>query len=200
MKAFVAGEGHARPDGSGRAGWTRRLLLCLPWPLLAAASCAAPGALAQDASFGCKVLLCAAASNPPWSGIPYCVPVMQQLFSQIAHGGGWPPCSEAGTSGGSIGYQPYQPCPAGSIAVSMGSGQSSYGADPSGSSCATMQDLQSYQTQLGAFNQAQGSQNGAPTQGPTFQTVQRAANPNPYYVDLNAGGAVTRFFFNPAPP
>lgn len=50
----------------------------------------APGILeradAQDASFGCKVLLCAAASAPSWSGIPYCVPVMQALFRQLANG------------------------------------------------------------------------------------------------------------------
>jgi hypothetical protein len=26
---------------------------------------------AQDAEFGCKVLLCAAASNPSWPQIPY---------------------------------------------------------------------------------------------------------------------------------
>ncbi len=54
---------------------------------------------AQDASFGCKVLLCAAATAPSWSGIPYCVPVMQQLFRQLAKGGGWPACPDGQTSG-----------------------------------------------------------------------------------------------------
>ncbi len=34
----------------------------------------------QDASFPCKVLLCAAATNPSWTGIPYCVPIMQQAI------------------------------------------------------------------------------------------------------------------------
>jgi hypothetical protein len=52
------------------------------------------GARAQDASFGCKVLLCAAATAPGWPGIPYCVPVMQTLFRQLAKGGGWPSCPE----------------------------------------------------------------------------------------------------------
>ena len=47
---------------------------------------------AQDASFGCKVLLCAMSTNPSWSGVPYCVPVMNQLFSQLAVGGSWPVC------------------------------------------------------------------------------------------------------------
>lgn len=51
-------------------------------------------AQAQDASFGCKVLLCAAASAPGWTGIPYCVPVMQQLIRQVGRGGAWPVCLE----------------------------------------------------------------------------------------------------------
>ena len=50
-------------------------------------------ARAQDASFGCKVLLCALASAPGWSAISYCVPVMNRLFNSLATGGGWPICS-----------------------------------------------------------------------------------------------------------
>jgi hypothetical protein len=38
---------------------------------------------AQDAEFGCKVLLCAAASNPSWPQMPYCVPVMNQLYRMM---------------------------------------------------------------------------------------------------------------------
>jgi hypothetical protein len=34
---------------------------------------AGASAKAQDAEFGCKVLLCAAATNPSWPSIPYCV-------------------------------------------------------------------------------------------------------------------------------
>lgn len=49
---------------------------------------------AQDASFGCKVLLCAAATAPGWTGIPYCVPVMQQLIRQVGRAGAWPVCLE----------------------------------------------------------------------------------------------------------
>ena len=52
---------------------------------------------AQDASFGCKVLLCALSSAPGWSAIPYCVPVMNQLFTSLAMGGGWPICSAPNT-------------------------------------------------------------------------------------------------------
>ena len=68
-------------------------------------------ARAQDASFGCKVLLCAAATTPSWSGIPYCVPVMQQLFTQLAKEGGWPTCAQGDAS--PVGYQPYEALPGG---------------------------------------------------------------------------------------
>ncbi len=65
---------------------------------------------AQDADFGCKVLLCAAASNPGWSGIAYCVPVMNQLFSILNSGGAWPSCPQANASG--LAFKPYLACPA----------------------------------------------------------------------------------------
>jgi len=54
--------------------------------LVLASSLLCRQAPAQDATFGCKVLLCAAASTPSWSGIPYCVPVMQQLFTRSRKG------------------------------------------------------------------------------------------------------------------
>lgn len=66
---------------------------------LAAPLATASPARAQDASFGCKVLLCAAATAPGWAGIPYCVPVMQELFRQLALRRPWPVCSEVRTSG-----------------------------------------------------------------------------------------------------
>ncbi len=69
-----------------------------------------PHAQAQDASLGCKVLLCAAATVPGWSGIPYCVPVMTQLFRSLARGGGWPVCSQGNAS--NVVYDPYKACPA----------------------------------------------------------------------------------------
>ena len=65
---------------------------------------------AQDAEFGCKVLLCAAANSPGWSGIPYCVPVMNQLFSILNSGGTWPSCLAANASG--LSQQPYLACAA----------------------------------------------------------------------------------------
>jgi GcrA cell cycle regulator len=91
----------------------------------------------------------------------------------------------------------------GSIAVSLPSGQSSYTTAPNGASCASAQDFQNYQTQLDAYNQALNNQNGAVPQAPLLQTTSRAANPNPYYVDLNTGGSAastSRFYFNLTPP
>lgn len=52
-------------------------------------------ALAQDASFACKVLLCGAATNPSWASIPYCVPIMQQALVMQAYGFAVGICAEA---------------------------------------------------------------------------------------------------------
>ena len=56
---------------------------------------ATPSARAQDASFGCKVLLCAAASAPGWTAIPYCVPIMEEVFRELSLGWSWPTCAQA---------------------------------------------------------------------------------------------------------
>lgn len=94
-------------------------------------------ASAQDASFGCKVLLCAAATNPGWSSIAYCVPVMHELFRRLARGGGWPSCPEARTSG--LGYERYQACPAGQTAGQLNTdGMDGFSAIPNGDVCADL--------------------------------------------------------------
>lgn len=58
-------------------------------------------ASARDASFACKVLLCAAATNPSWTSIPYCVPIMQQALAMQAYGLAVGICVEAMQGGGS---------------------------------------------------------------------------------------------------
>ena len=72
--------------------WLGRVCGALTVALLPHASVPAQ---AQDASFGCKVFLCAAASQPSWQGISYCVPVMQELFAGMRKGRGWPTRGEA---------------------------------------------------------------------------------------------------------
>jgi hypothetical protein len=90
----------------------------LPFALAAALGAAPGAARAQDASFGCKVLLCAAATNPSWQGIAYCVPIMQTLMSLMGKRGfSWPPCPEART--GAPGHEPHAECPAGAAAVNV---------------------------------------------------------------------------------
>jgi hypothetical protein len=128
-------------------------------------------ASAQDASFGCKVLLCAAASAPGWSGIPYCVPVMEQLFSNLAHGQGWPGCAEASASG--VGYDPYQACPA--------------GLTPAAGNPALCADLSKPQ------EICTGARGGCATGYPTTPRPLRA---DPYYIDLTSGNGTQRFYFS----
>lgn len=69
-------------------------------------------AMAQDASWGCQVLLCAASSNPSWNGVPYCVPPMKKLIAAMAKPGfSWPICHEA--KAGKPGREVYEQCPEG---------------------------------------------------------------------------------------
>lgn len=160
----------------------------------------APGAHAQDASFGCKVLLCATATAPAWSGIPYCVPVMQQLFRDLAHGGGWPVCPEGHASG--VGYDPYLPCPAGlspTLTTPLGiagpglaqaspvqaiNGQAQT-PDPEGNLCA---DLSKPQQVCGTA--------GVSSCQTTYATIPRDTRANPYFVDIVTTNGAQRFYFS----
>ncbi len=152
----------------------------------------APAAgLAQDASFGCKVLLCAAASNPSWSGIPYCVPVMTQLFRMLARGRPWPICSEGNASG--LGYDPYLPCPAPMIAYSggrSGTGDSGYEPlrpDPSGDQCADPARIN---------RSCPGGGDNGPVCDPADLPVPRPQRTEPHFVDITTGGSTMRFYFS----
>lgn len=146
---------------------------------LVAPLASAPSARAQDASFGCKVLLCAAAAAPGWAGIPYCVPVMQELFRQLARRGGWPVCSEARASG--IGFEPFAPCPNGLTPVQGDDG----GAAADGALCA---DLSTPQQVCG-----QGEDTTCRT---TYPTVARPTRPDPNFVDLTTSAGPQRFYFS----
>ena len=160
---------------------------------------------AQDASFGCKVLLCAAATVPGWSGIPYCVPVMQSLFRQLAKGKGWPVCSEGHASG--LGYEPYQPCQSGQpyqvtqTAASNGnngSGQTSqttYVADANGSVCIDPPVSGNSACLIASADPGGHSQCSA--MPANYTPTQRRPRQNPFFVDItpkNAGPS--RFWFS----
>jgi hypothetical protein len=139
-------------------------------------------AAAQDASFGCKVLLCSAATSPGWPSIPYCVPIMQNLFRLLARGGGWPSCDEARTS--SLGYEPYQACPQGQTPVRAGEDLGTAPLEsPDGSLCA---DLSKPQQECGAAT-------GCRTRYPT---TSRATRREPHFVDIATESGVQRFYFS----
>lgn len=89
-----------------------------PFLIVVAALAGAAGQLpaapanAEDASWGCQVLLCAASSNPSWHGVAYCVPPMTRLIAAMSKPGfSWPICHEA--RAGKPGLEIYGDCPAG---------------------------------------------------------------------------------------
>jgi hypothetical protein len=140
-------------------------------------------AQAQDASFGCKVLLCAAATAPGWAGIPYCVPVMQTLFRQLARGGGWPSCPEGHASG--IGYEPFQACPTGRTPMqSAPDGRPGLIPERNGNFCADLSR---------PSRSCAGGEAGC---GLTYPTTARDPRSDPYYVDIATGDASKRFYFS----
>jgi len=154
--------------------------------LVLLAASAVMRAHAQDASFGCKVLLCAAATNPSWSGIPYCVPVMTQLFRLLRRGGGWPTCPE-GNAGG-LGYEPYRPCPTGQIAYGQvqNDNASSLQPDPNGAYCV---DPERFARMCSTTNDQAGCD-------PSYQPSPRIVRTEPHFVDITTGGSTSRFYFS----
>lgn len=88
---------------------------------IAALAMSHTAARAEDAEYGCKILLCAASQNPSWHGVPYCVPPMTKLIRDMAEPGfSWPICREANT--GKPGHEEYEECPAGMKATRESSG------------------------------------------------------------------------------
>lgn len=146
---------------------------------------AAPSAVAQDASFGCKVLLCAAATAPSWSGIPYCVPVMTQLFRMLARGRPWPTCPE-GNAGG-LGYEPYLPCPAPGLPYSLAGEGGGYVPDANGGLCADPARI--------ARECVSSGDNGSSCDQASLMTP-RPQRAEPNYVDITSGGQTTRLYFS----
>lgn len=144
-----------------------------------------PPATAQDASFGCKVLLCAAAPAPApgWAGIPYCVPVMQTLFRQLAKGGGWPSCAEGNTSG--HGYEPYQACPSELTPVQLAAdGGAGLERASNGGLCADLSRPQQV---------CSGGDGGCTA---SYPTTPREARSDPYFVDITTANRSQRFYFS----
>jgi hypothetical protein len=140
-------------------------------------------AVAQDASFGCKVLLCAAASNPSWRGIAYCVPVMNQLFSMMKRRGfSWPVCPEGKT--GAPQYEPFEACAEGWTSVRVD--EHSVQNDPNGASCARPRPVGQTASQSDRTDRPQDR----------FEIMARTQRSEPWYVTVDAGDGPRRFYFN----
>ena len=153
-------------------------------------------AKAQDAEFGCKVLLCAAATSPSWPAIPYCVPVMNQLFSMMQmRGFRWPGCSSARTSAPR--YEPYQACPEG------------WRAGPSMPNAGLGEDIcvrhaaPQLDTRAAGWRLRCPDDDGAyvvslqRTRSGCIETMARPRNERPYYFDVwNRNEAPTRIWFS----
>lgn len=91
------------------------ILIVIATLMGAASQLPARPANAEDASWGCQVLLCAASRNPSWHGVPYCVPPMTKLIAAMSKPGfSWPICHEA--RAGKPGREIYEDCPAGTTA------------------------------------------------------------------------------------
>ena len=87
-------------------------------------------AKAEDAEWGCQVLLCAASKNPSWHGVPYCVPPMRKLITAMSKPGfSWPICHEA--KSGKPGHETYEDCPAGTtVGYSSTGGDNNWRGEP----------------------------------------------------------------------
>lgn len=146
---------------------------------------------AQDAEFGCKVLLCAAASNPSWPQIPYCVPVMNQLYRMMRSlRFRWPVCTQA--RAGAPGYEPYQPCPAGWSPASSGPGEDSnpWIANGAGDLCTRPASPPLPATPIPAHLRCATSQgpDGTSVAGAAMiciEVMARTVNERPYYVQID---------------
>lgn len=133
-------------------------------------------ARADDAAWGCQVLLCAASQSPSWHGVPYCVPPMTKLIAAMKLPGfTWPICPGAGT--GAPGYKQYDDCPAGYTPSEHMSGHGG-GAQ---SSCV----------------KRAASDGGHGNNGEAIDRIARPLRKEPYYFDITGtGGSKSRFWFD----
>ncbi|MFW8609943.1 MULTISPECIES: hypothetical protein [Rhizobium] len=133
-------------------------------------------ASADDAEWGCQVLLCAASQSPSWHGVPYCVPPMTKLIAAMKLPGfTWPICPGAGT--GAPGFQQYDDCPTG---YSIAEDESGHGGS----------------TQTSCVKYADGS-GGHGNNRVEVDRIPRPMKQAPYYFDISGSdGAKSRFWFD----
>lgn len=154
---------------------------------------------AEDASWGCQVLLCAASQNPSWHGVPYCVPPMTRLIAAISKPGfSWPICHEANT--GKPGHETYGDCPAG---TTVGySSQNDRGSQGEPDQCVeTINICQNSRNRSGSTG-LDGMNRGRILGSRDDGCIQQVATPrprraDPYYFDIpDENGVTERFWFD----
>ena len=157
---------------------------------LAALTLAPTGAKAQDAEWGCQILLCAASQSPSWQGVPYCVPPMKKLISAMAKAGfDWPVCHQA--KAGEPGREEYKDCPAGTK-VGYSRDRDGFRGEPD--QCVKTVDVCKERRDQGyrRFNESGGDN----------RCIKEVATPrprreNPWFFDIpNDKGVKERFWFN----
>ncbi|CAM5287534.1 hypothetical protein ATER59S_00487 [Aquamicrobium terrae] len=161
-------------------------------------------AKAEDASFGCKILLCVASQNPSWQGVPYCVPpVLKLLAIRKVHPGYWPSCPEAGTH--KPGYVQYEDCPAGTSPTTINRESGHSGNMNSTPACAKLRhvacsSLNNRNSRLGNSSNYQMNAQIHRVGDVCSMTeiIPRPQRKDPYYFDIrdNATGRVARYYFN----
>ncbi|MFK3968789.1 hypothetical protein ACI2KT_35130 [Ensifer adhaerens] len=176
---------------------------------LAAFALVPEGAKAQNATWGCQVLLCAASQSPSWQGVPYCVPPMTKLINAMKKPGfSWPICHEA--KAGKPGREQYEDCPAGTSIGYSESGRDGVKRTPNKcvqvvDRCENRSDFHARYGNADAndranielrtlFNDRDNlSDNGCKVQ----ITRPRPQRSNPYFFDIpNDKGVKERFWFN----
>lgn len=160
-------------------------------------SLVAVGALADDAPWGCQVLLCAASSNPSWHSVPYCKSPMYKLITAMAKPGfSWPTCPKSGT--GKPGHATYEECPGGYKVAYSESGQS--GNRPKPDRCEkTVNVCQGRNALKTLGDKVRPRSMAGDEQNSCKQTIsqQRKPRANPYYFDIkNDQGVEQRYWFN----
>ncbi len=159
-------------------------------------------AVAQGASFGCKVLLCAASQNPSWHGVSYCVPPMTKLIAiREVHPGYWPICAETGT--GKPGRQNYQDCPEGWTETMLQSTAGRNGADRGRPGCRRQVSVECPRSRGGRnsasnINQISRSVTDGHVQCLQTETMARHPRTDPHFFDIQdkSTGKISRHWFN----
>ncbi|MER9580899.1 hypothetical protein [Mesorhizobium sp. M0276] len=162
---------------------------------------AAP-AQAQDASWGCQVLLCAASQNPSWHGVSYCVPPMTKLIAAMAKPGfSWPICHEA--KAGTPGREIYEQCPEGTKVGYSERGHDGNRSEPD--RCVKMVNVCRHRFTNGFTGNSRDDQityrnTGGGRDGDSCTQQVSSARPrraDPWYFDIpNEHGQKQRFWFN----